>query len=159
MQINIIDAYIQNIKVSEGLKETISNYTGIGAFNRANGYAHTQYMVQLEAEREALLESPTPENIKKLQEVNIEMRTMKNSSLHDFKSAINNALRQEKFASRIDALENLKSLIQSGQEKMEMMEVRNLITDIMRLAIPEKLNRRTASTIIKKANYKIKICR
>ena len=44
-------------------------------------------------------------------------------------------------------------------EKMEMMQVRNLITDIMKFAIPEKLNRRTASTIIKKANYKIKICR
>jgi hypothetical protein len=42
---------------------------------------------------------------------------------------------------------------------MEMMDVRNLITDIMKFAIPEKLNRRTASTIIKKANYKIKICR
>jgi hypothetical protein len=116
-------------------------------------------MVQLEAEREALMESPTPQNIKKLQEVNIEIRTMKNSPLYDFKNALNNTLRQEKFASRIDALENLKSLIQSGQEKMEMMQVRNLITDIMKFAIPEKLNRRTASTIIKKANYKIKICR
>ena len=159
MQVNIIDAYIQNIKVSEGLKETISNFSGVGAFNRANGHAHTQYMVQLEAEREALMESPSPENFIRLQEVNTEIRTMKNSPLYDFKNALNETLRQEKFASRIDALENLKSLIQSGQEKMEMMEVRNLITDIMRFAIPEKLNRRTASKIIKKANYKIKICR
>ena len=66
---------------------------------------------------------------------------------------------QDKFVARIDALENLKALIQSGQAKMQMMEVRNLITDIMRFAIPENLSRRTASTIIKKANYKIKICR
>ena len=159
MQVNVIESYIQNIKISEGLKETISNYAGFGAFNRVNGHGHTQYMVQLEAEREALMESPTPQNIKKLQEVNIEIRTMKNSPLYDFKNALNDTLRQEKFASRIDALENLKSLIQSGQEKMEMMQVRNLITDIMKFAIPEKLNRRTASVVIKKAKYKIKICR
>jgi hypothetical protein len=84
---------------------------------------------------------------------------MKNSPLYDFKLALDTTLKQEKFVARIDALENLKALIQSGQEKMEMMDVRNLITDIMKFAIPEKLNRRTASTIIKKANYKIKICR
>ena len=159
MQINIIDAYIQNIKVSEGLKDTITNFTGAGAFNRSNGHAHTQYMVQLEAEREALMESPSPQNFKRLQDVNIEIRTMKNSPLYDFKLALDTTLKQEKFVARIDALENLKALIQSGQEKMEMMDVRNLITDIMKFAIPEKLNRRTASTIIKKANYKIKICR
>jgi len=159
MQVNIIDAYIQSIKVSEGLKDTITNYSGLGAFNRANGHGHTQYMLQLEAEREALMESPNPENIQRLQQVNIEIRTMKNSPLYDFKTALDNTLKQEKFVVRIDALENLKSLIQSGQEQMQMMDVRNLITDIMRFAIPEKLNRRTASTIIKKANYKIKICR
>ena len=159
MQVNIIDAHIQSIKVSEGLKETINSYSGPGVFNRQNGYAHTQYMVQLEAEREALMESPSPQNIKKLQEVNIEIRTMKNSPLYDFKIALDNTLKQEKFVARIDALENLKSLIQSGQEKMQMMEVRNYITDIMRFEIPEKLSRRTASRIIKKANYKIKICR
>jgi hypothetical protein len=159
MQINIIDSYIQSIKVSEGLKETITNYSGINSFNRQNGYAHTQYMLQLEAEREALLESPTPENIKRLQDVNVEIRTMKNSPLYDFKMALDNTLKQDKFVSRIDALENLKALIQSGQAKMQMMEVRNLITNIMRFAIPENLSRRTASRIIKKAHYKIKICR
>ena len=159
MQVNIIDAYIQSIKVSEGLKDTITNYSGLGGFNRQNGYAHTQYMLQLEAEREALMESPNPENIQRLQQVNIEIRTMKNSPLYDFKTALDNTLKQEKFVVRIDALENLKSLIQSGQEQMQMMDVRNLITDIMRFAIPEKLSRRTASRIIKKANYKIKICR
>ena len=159
MQVNIIDAYIQSIKISEGLKDTITNYSGLGAFNRANGHAHTQYMLQLEAEREALMESPNPENIQRLQQVNIEIRTMKNSPLYDFKTALDNTLKQEKFVVRIDALENLKSLIQSGQEQMQMMDVRNLITDIMRFAIPEKLSRRTASRIIKKANYKIKICR
>jgi hypothetical protein len=159
MQINIIDSYIQSIKVSEGLKETITNYSGINSFNRQNGYAHTQYMIQLEAEREALLESPTPENIKRLQNVNVEIRTMKNSPLYDFKMALDNTLKQDKFVSRIDALENLKALIQSGQAKMQMMEVRNLTTAIMRFAIPENLSRRTASRIIKKAHYKIKICR
>ncbi len=159
MQINIIDAYIQSIKVSEGLKDTITNFTGAGSFNRQNGHAHTQYMLQLEAEREALMESPTPQNIKRLQDVNIEIRTMKNSPLYDFKIALDNTLKQEKYVSRIDALENLKALIQSGQAKMQMMEVRNLITDIMRFAIPSNLSRRTASRIIKKANYKIKICR
>jgi hypothetical protein len=159
MQINIIDAYIQSIKVSEGLKDTITNFTGAGSFNRQNGHAHTQYMLQLEAEREALMESPTPQNIKRLQDVNIEIRTMKNSPLYDFKTALDNTLKQEKYVSRIDALENLKALIQSGQAKMQMMEVRNLITDIMRFAIPSNLSRRTASKIIKKANYKIKICR
>jgi hypothetical protein len=105
------------------------------------------------------MESPSPENIQRLQQVNIEIRTMKNSPLYDFKTALDNTLKQEKFVVRIDALENLKSLIQSGQEQMQMMDVRNLITDIMRFAIPEKLSRRTASRIIKKANYKIKICR
>jgi hypothetical protein len=105
------------------------------------------------------MESPSPQNIKRLKEVNIEIRTMKNSPLYDFKIALDNTLKQEKFVARIDALENLKSLIQSGQEKMQMMEVRNYITDIMRFEIPEKLSRRTASRIIKKANYKIKICR
>ncbi len=159
MQINIIDAYIQSIKVSEGLKDTITNFTGAGSFNRQNGHAHTQYMLQLEAEREALMESPTPQNIKRLQDVNIEIRTMKNSPLYDFKTALDNTLKQEKYVSRIDALENLKALIQSGQAKLQMMEVRNLITDIMRFAIPSNLSRRTASRIIKKASYKIKICR
>ena len=159
MQLNIIDAYIQNIKVSEGLKDTISAYSGFGGFNRDNGYAHTQYMVQLEAEREALMENPTPQNIQKLQEVNTEIRTMKNSPLYDFKNALNETLKQQKFVVRLDALENLKALIQSGQVEMSMMDVRNNITSIMRFNIPENLSRRTASRIIKKSNYKIKICR
>jgi len=159
MQINIIDAYIQNIKVSEGLKDTISSYSGFGNFNRDNGFAHTQYMVQLEAEREALMENPTPQNIQKLQEVNTEIRTMKNSPLYDFKNALNTTLKKEKFVVRLDALENLKALIQSGQVEMSMMDVRNNITSIMRFNIPENLSRRTASRIIKKSNYKIKICR
>lgn len=159
MQLNIIDAYIQNIKVSEGLKDTISAYSGFGSFNRDNGFAHTQYMIQLEAEREALMENPTPENIQKLQEVNIEIRTMKNSPLHDFKNALNETLKQDKFVKRLDALENLKAIIQSGQSQMTMMDVRNMITSIMRFNIPENLSRRTASRIIKKSNYKIKICR
>jgi hypothetical protein len=88
------------------LKDTITNFTGAGSFNRQNGHAHTQYMLQLEAEREALMESPTPQNIKRLQDVNIEIRTMKNSPLYDFKTALDNTLKQEKYVSRIDALEN-----------------------------------------------------
>ena len=52
-QINIIDAYIQNIRVSEGLQETITTFSGAGSFDRNNGYAHIEYMKQLEAEREA----------------------------------------------------------------------------------------------------------
>ena len=159
MQINIIDAYIQNIRVSEGLQETITTFSGAGSFDRNNGYAHIEYMKQLEAEREALMESPNPKNIAALQEVMEEMRTIKNSPLYNFKQALQKTLQQDKFVQRLTALENLKTLLRTGQAQMTMMEVRNAITEILRFAIPESLRVKTASRIIKKANYKIKICR
>jgi hypothetical protein len=124
MQINFIDSSIMRIKISEGLKTTMSEYDGPGNFDRRTGYAHLNYIEQLEAEKLALLEDINPQNLARLNEITIKIRTMEESPLYGFKQAFEATLQSENFAKKFEALERLKSDIISKRITLDLAQLR-----------------------------------
>ena len=131
MQVNVIDAYITFIKLSEGLKTTVSQYGGSGTFNRQTGFDHLEYMRELEEEKKSLLANPSPDSYRRLQELNEEITTMRNSPL----------LGSEKFSRRINALELVKDNIQTDKMQLSMMDLKLIINEIMKGVIRPELVR------------------
>ena len=141
MQINVIDAYITFIKLSEGLKTTVSQYGGSGTFNRQTGFDHLEYMRELEEEKRNILANPSPESYRRLQEVNEEIATMRNSPLSNFKRALDQTLQSEKFSKRINALELVKDNIQTDKMQLSMMDLKLIINEVMKGVIRPELVR------------------
>jgi hypothetical protein len=141
MQVNVIDAYITFIKLSEGLKTTVSQYGGSGTFNRQTGFDHLEYMRELEEEKKSLLANPSPNSYRRLQELNEEITTMRNSPLSDFKRALDQTLGSEKFSRRINALELVKDNIQADKMQLSMMDLKLIINEVMKGVIRPELVR------------------
>jgi len=141
MQVNVIDAYITFIKLSEGLKTTVSQYGGSGTFNRQTGFDHLEYMRELEEEKKSLLANPSPDSYRRLQELNEEITTMRNSPLSDFKRALDQTLGSEKFSRRINALELVKDNIQTDKMQLSMMDLKLIINEVMKGVIRPELVR------------------
>jgi hypothetical protein len=143
MQINVVESYITYIKVSEGLKTTIAQYGGSDTFSRRTCFEHMQYLEELETEKRELLYNPNPASYQKIQELNEEIISMRNSPLANFKNALEQTLASEKFANRIGALETIKDGIESGRMNVPMLELKNMINEIMKGVIRPELMRRS----------------
>jgi hypothetical protein len=102
-----------------------------------------QYLEELEAEKRELLYNPNPASYQKIQELNEEIISMRNSPLANFKNALEQTLASEKFANRIGALETIKESIESGRMNVPMLELKNMINEIMKGVIRPELMRRS----------------
>jgi hypothetical protein len=141
MQLNVVESYITYIKVSEGLKTTIAQYGGSDTFSRRTCFEHMQYLEELETEKRELLYNPNPASYQKIQELNEEIISMRNSPLANFKNALEQTLASDKFAKRIGALETIKEGIESGRMNVPMLELKNMINEIMKGVIRPELLR------------------
>jgi hypothetical protein len=141
MQLNVVESYITYIKVSEGLKTTIAQYGGSDTFSRRTCFEHMQYLEELETEKRELLYNPNPASYQKIQELNEEIISMRNSPLANFKNALEQTLASDKFAKRIGALETIKEGIESGRINVPMLELKNMINEIMKGVIRPELLR------------------
>lgn len=138
MQVNVIDSAIMRIKISDGLKATMTDYTGVGNFDRQTGFAHLEYIEKLEAEKIALLEDLNPTNLNRLHEITIKIRTMEESPLYKFKQAFELTLQSESFAMKFDALERLKADIISKRITLDLAQLRIEIGKIRQGYVEQK---------------------
>ena len=141
MQVNVIESYITFIKISEGLKTTVAQYGASDTFNRQTCFEHMEYLQELENEKRELLYDPNPQSYQRIQELNEEIISMRNSPLANFKNALQTTLSSEKFAKRLNALENVKESIESGKLNIPMMELKSYINEIMKGVIRPELMR------------------
>jgi hypothetical protein len=100
-----------------------------------------QYLEELETEKRELLYNPNPASYQKIQELNEEIISMRNSPLANFKNALEQTLASDKFAKRIGALETIKEGIESGRINVPMLELKNMINEIMKGVIRPELLR------------------
>jgi hypothetical protein len=142
--IKLIDCAIVNIKLSEGLVQAKTDFVSKdksaepgfynNGFNRQAMWNHQTRMKEIR-ERESFLSQQLAvkgdeTTRRKLEDLRNEIKELYSSPLYEFKLHVDQTLSSGKVGRKINDLEELKKLIESGKLRPSFSELRGLIVNL-----------------------------